>query len=227
MKGIKWTRSQLKYLFDHYGTDTAEEISAVVGHSVSSIHSKAYKLGFKKSPEFLRECGRRVSELASSKARRFPKGHVPANKGKRIYEYMDADSIERNEATRFKLGHRTLNGKPIGYECVRSDGYVYVKASCYGKMVKKHRWVWEEAHGRIPEGMCVAFRDGDKMNCSLKNLYLISRKELALKRLGRESPTERIARLEKARETRNKGIRRDRVRIHWGLEPKGKLVKRW
>ena len=27
--------------------------------------------------------------------------------------------------------------------------------------------------------------------------------------------------------SRNKSIRRDKIRLHWGLEPLGKLVKRW
>lgn len=31
----------------------------------------------------------------------------------------------------------------------------------------------------------------------------------------------------KMRATRNERIRRDRIRIHWGMEPKTKLVKRW
>ena len=42
----------------------------------------------------------------------------------------------------------------------------------------KHVYVWEQAHGPVPEGMIVAFIDGDKTRCELENLMLISRAEL-------------------------------------------------
>ena len=43
-------------------------------------------------------------------------------------------------------------------------------------------------------------------------------------RLSRE---EFLAVMEKIRRKRNESIRRDRVRIHWGMEPKTRLVKNW
>lgn len=43
-------------------------------------------------------------------------------------------------------------------------------------------------------------------------------------RLGEERFREVI---EKAHRTRNAAIRRDRLRIHWGMEPKTRLVKNW
>lgn len=45
-----------------------------------------------------------------------------------------------------------------------------------------------------------------------------------MERLGEEQYK---ATIEKIRTTRNEIIRRDRVRIHWGMEPKTKLVKNW
>ena len=57
----------------------------------------------------------------------------------------------------------------MGYECFRrqkSKGYVYIKVRDGEPMVLKHRWVWEQAHGEIPEGYNVTFRDGDSRNCS-------------------------------------------------------------
>ena len=43
----------------------------------------------------------------------------------------------------------------------------------------------------------------------------------------RLSPRRYKAMLQKREQTRNETIRRDRLRIHWGLEPKTKLVKQW
>lgn len=43
----------------------------------------------------------------------------------------------------------------------------------------------------------------------------------------RVSPRRYRQMVEKAKQTRNETIRKDRIRIHFGLEPKTKLVKRW
>ena len=90
-----------------------------------------------------------------------------------------------------------------------------------------HRYVWEQANGEVPEGYVVAFRDGNRRNCSLDNLYLLSRADNARRRASEETPEARRERVVKAQTTRNKSIRRDKIRLHWGLEPIGKLVKRW
>ena len=37
-----------------------------------------------------------------------------------------------------------------------------------------HRWVWEQEHGPIPEGFRVYFLDGDRRNCRIENLELVS-----------------------------------------------------
>jgi hypothetical protein len=43
----------------------------------------------------------------------------------------------------------------------------------------------------------------------------------------RMSPRRYKAMMQKIHQKRNETIRRDRIRIHWGLEPKTKLVKQW
>nr|WP_288356107.1 HNH endonuclease signature motif containing protein [uncultured Pseudomonas sp.] len=40
-----------------------------------------------------------------------------------------------------------------------------------------HILLWEEAHGPVPSGHCLAFRDGNKRNITLENLELITRAE--------------------------------------------------
>ena len=39
----------------------------------------------------------------------------------------------------------------------------------------KHRHVWEQANGKIPEGHIIIFRDNDRTNISLDNLMIIPR----------------------------------------------------
>lgn len=41
----------------------------------------------------------------------------------------------------------------------------------------KARWLWEMYRGEVPDGYWVTFIDGDKSNCELNNLKLISRGE--------------------------------------------------
>ena len=40
----------------------------------------------------------------------------------------------------------------------------------------KHFIVWEAHHGPIPQGMCLTFRDFNKVNNAIENLELISKK---------------------------------------------------
>lgn len=223
-----WTDRQTAYLKRHYADTPIEVLIVKTRHDQKSIWNKAKALGLRKSREFLAEVGRKCSQHPRSIATRFVKGQEPANKGKRIEEFMTADGIRRSSQTRFKKGQLPHNTKPIGYERIDSkDGYVYIKVSMEHKMVLKHRYVWEQANGPIPDGHNIAFRDGNRQNCDLSNLYLISREEAAREQIKNETAEHRAARVVKATATRNETIRRDRIRIHWGFEPKSRLVKRW
>lgn len=97
----------------------------------------------------------------------FKRGHVPANKGKKF--------PGRVSCTSFKPGHVPHNHLLVGSELVKSDGYLYVKIAEPNKWKQKHRLVWEKAHGSVPRTHCIVFLDGDRLNCSLENLAIISR----------------------------------------------------
>ena len=228
MKRREWKPRHIAYLVKHYATMSATEIAPKVYHSVSSVYQKAKKLGLEKHPDFLRQRGSINSQHPNAVAHRFVKGQEPANKGKRIEEFMTAEGIAASSRTRFKAGHRPHNTKPIGYERIDSkDGYVYIKVSDDLPMQLKHRVVWEQHNGAVPDGYCICFRDGNRQNCEISNLFLLSREDNARRRTAEETPEARRIRVARCQESRNKSIRRDKVRIHWGLEPYGKLVKRW
>lgn len=225
-----WTQQQLAYLKKHYADTPLDVLIEKTKHCQESIYSKAAALGLRKTQEFKSELGRRAAASPKSRACRFSKGHEPFNKGKREHEFRSKEAIERCAATQFKKGHCPHNARPVGYECYRrmgKTGYVYIKVSDDTKMVLKHRWVWEQANGPIPEGCNITFRDGDTRNCELSNLELVSRQDATRRVIERESPESRKTRCEKGRETRNRMIRRDKALIHFGMEPKSKLVKRW
>lgn len=220
-----WTEKQLDYLKAHYADMRAEDIAKKVRHTIGSVWRTASSLGLKKSREFLAHWGHLVSSTEGAKRNQFTKGREPENKGKRIEEFMSAEGIERSSRTRFKKGHKPHNTRDVGTECVHADGYVYLRVE--DGCVLKHRHVWEQHHGEIPDGMTVAFRDGNRQNCDISNLELISREESARRTISRETPEARQLRVGKAVATRNKTIRMDKIRLHWGMEPKSKLVKRW
>ena len=100
---------------------------------------------------------------------RFPKGHVPANKGKPMV------TRGRMAETQFRKGNRPHNTLPVGYEITRSDGYIQVKVAEPDVWKLKHRIVWEQHNGPVPEGGLVVFRDGDPQNTDISNLVLIDK----------------------------------------------------
>jgi hypothetical protein len=225
--GRAWSERELEVLRESYPVMSAREVAALVGHSEKAVWSRSRKLGLKTSSEFIRSRGRENAQHPRSVATRFQKGLVPKNKGVRIERWMSAEGLRRSRAVRFKKGHVPANTKPVGYERLSKDGYVYIKACDGMPMVLKHRWVWEQAHGAIPKGYNVMFVDGDRTNCALGNLRLVSRGDAARRQVLMESAEKRRQRCERSCASRNEAIRRDKLRIHWGLEPYTKLVKRW
>lgn len=204
-------------------TDT-KLIAEKLGRRVEAISDRAARLGIRKTHEY----NSRMSKLNSGNgmATRFKKGQTPPNKGKRWSEFMTEQGMEASRRTQFRKGHVPHNVKPVGYESIRK-GVVYVKVEGCNRMVQKSRYVYEQTHGSIPEGMCISFKDGDSTNCTPDNLMLITEAEKATRVTAAETPENRKRRIGKATATRNKHIARDKMLIRWGFEPKGKLVKRW
>ena len=114
-------------------------------------------------------------DIVSGRTGHFPKGNKPWNTGTR--------GVCKPNSGSFKKGQVPLNRKPLGDERICSkDGFILIKVKEHNpwtggptRYKHKHRHIWEQNNGPVPEGMVVAFRDGDKTNCSLDNLMLISR----------------------------------------------------
>ncbi len=108
---------------------------------------------------------------------RFPKGHSPANKGKKM-------PFNTNSAAhRFKPGNRSGMAnrlyKPVGTERVTQEGYVERKI--HDGLPLQSRWravhliEWEKANGKLPEGMCLKCLDGNRANIAASNWTAIPR----------------------------------------------------
>jgi hypothetical protein len=101
----------------------------------------------------------------------FEKGHIPFNKG----EKMSHETYKKCAATMFKKGNIPKNHRPVGSERITKDGYVEIKIAEPRKWALKHRYIWEQANGEIPDGHIIIFRDNDRTNISLDNLMIIPR----------------------------------------------------
>lgn len=179
-KKYHFTDAMLNELKELYPNTLSAHLAEKYDCPVSAIYYQANKLGLKKSKEFVAETSRMNSSRPNHGGRKtwFKKGTVPPNKGKKQTEFMSKEAIERTKATRFKKGNIPPNHKPVGHERVTVDGYVEVKVRDGKKQNNfelKHRLVWEKHNGPIPKGNNIQFKDGDRQNCKIENLYMISR----------------------------------------------------
>lgn len=117
-------------------------------------------------------------QITCTRTGRFRKGQTPPNKGTK--------GLMKPNRTSFRKGDVPRNTRPLWSERIcTKDGYVLIKVpepnpytGAETRYKHKHIWIWEQAHGAVPEGSVVTFIDGDKLNCELGNLTLVSRAEL-------------------------------------------------
>lgn len=172
------TPEEIDYIRQHYENTPTVEVAATLGLTNSQIYNQVDILGLHKSKEIIAAQGRARYAKGDLHRYQFTKGNTPFCKGLKQSEWMSPEGIERTKATRFRTGHCPANWRPVGSERVNIYGYIEVKVEegRYGWR-QKHREVWQAAHGPVPTGYNVMFKDGNKQNCSLDNLYLASNAE--------------------------------------------------
>lgn len=153
------------YIRENYkGTsyaDMAAQLKEVFGREYTPAQMMAYYKNHK---------------LNSGLTGRFEKGNVPMNKGRKGYT---APGCEKGW---FQKGNQPWDTVPVGTIVTKSDGYLWKKIDDKpdgGRFNWKqlHLLIWEEAHGPVPEGCLVIFKDGNTMNTDLENLALVTRAE--------------------------------------------------
>jgi len=192
-KRKKWTVEEIEILRALYSNTPTARIAAQLKRGIGPVYQKAAVLRLQKSAEFFLDPANNA-RMQKGHVRgvdaRFPKGNVPYNKGTRRPGFAPGRMAE----TQFKRGERrgvaARNWVPIGTIKTDCDGYLRIKvanaapgeATGYGNMkvwplLQRH--VWQEHHGAIPDGLMVAFKDGDRTNCAIENLVLMSRADNA------------------------------------------------
>lgn len=190
-----WSEQEISRLKQHYPDRPTKEVASLLNRGLSGVYVMAAKLGLKKSQEFLDsdESGRlkKGQTRPGTERTQFPKGHVPANKGLRRPGWHTGRMKETQFQKGVRLGNAAQNWKPIGTILADREGYLRIKIrdAVHGKEATGfgntkvwpllNRYTWEQHNGPIPPEHLVIFKDGNRKNCSIENLELISRAELA------------------------------------------------
>lgn len=184
-----WTGNEKADVRRLYAQTATAEIAEKLSRTPGQVHRMAAKLGLKKSREFLAALGKKKL-LKAGAPHRFKAGFVPWNRG---MHHPKGWAPGRMAETQFKKGQRcgqaALNWKPVGTISIDAEGFRRIKvrealpgeACGFGNSAAwplLHRWTWQQAHGPVPPGYKIAFLDGDRGNCDLKNLEPISEADL-------------------------------------------------
>lgn len=179
-----WSAEEEAELRRRYPDEPTAVLAKDLRRSLTAVYGRARRLGLEKSQAYLDSpaaCRLRRGDAVGA-ACRFRKGQVPANKGLRRPGW----AAGRMRETQFKKGHRGGRAgqlyQPIGAERLSKDGYLQMKVN--DDLPLQRRWravhvlLWESAHGPVPPGHAVTFRNGDKADIRLENLVLITRRDL-------------------------------------------------
>ena len=160
---------------ERYPFEPTKKIADDLGLSESSVYNRAFAMGVKKDPVYLRSTQYPPGYLGG-KATQFQKGQAPPNKGQK----MSKDLYQKVAKTMFKKGSKPMNTQPIGTIHQRKDTggkmYQYIKLSDSNWQLL-NRYTWELHNGPIPKGMVVVYKDGNYLNNDINNLLMITKKE--------------------------------------------------
>jgi len=170
-KGVSFifTPEQCRFLRENYSRYTLPELTA----ELNRIYETAKEVSQVK-------CYVKNNGIVCGRDGRFQKGSIPWTAGTK--------GVVKPNSGNFRKGNTPLNRKPVGSERICSkEGFILVKVAETNpytgfptRYKHKHVHVWEQHHGPAPEGMVIAFTDGNKLNCSIENLMLVSRSELLI-----------------------------------------------
>lgn len=173
----KYTNEQIEWIKQNYPLYSRKETIELFNEKFNMNLSMSTFEGIRRHYHIL--CGR---------SGKFKKGQIPPNKGRPITEWMSEEGIKNSSKTRFKKEDPSFNNSnhnevPIGTESVTKDGYILVKLDrpyphsinkSHPNWVLKQVYVYEQAYGTIPKGHKLVFLDGNRQNCELSNLQLVS-----------------------------------------------------
>lgn len=184
-----WTPQAVETLRRRYPHEHSADIARDLGVPLKAVHGKASSLGLRKSRETIARIARDRMLDPAHPARRaqFQPGFTPWNAGK-----PGSTGLHPNtSAHHFRPGQ--VNGRakqlevPVGTQRINKDGVLTRKVAAvsgpyHHRWTAVHRLVWEAAHGPVPKGHAVVFREGrrstDPARITPDALELVTRQEL-------------------------------------------------
>lgn len=157
----KWTNEEKEYLASIVKGRTYKEITKKMNDKFEYDFSEEQIKGF-----MFR------NKLITGIGGHFKKNHTPWNKGSK--------GLTSANKTSFKKGIIHFNYKQVGEERIDKYGYIQVKVAEPNVWDLKHRVIYREHYGEIPNGYNIIFADGNKMNFDIDNLILVSKAEMLI-----------------------------------------------
>ena len=160
---VIFTPEMQNFIKDNVKGRTPEEVAEMLNKAFGTQYTVSQIRSYKQN-----------HKLPSGLDFTFKRGHTPFNKG------IKGICAPGSEKGWFKKGNKSINHRPVGSERVDVDGYTLIKTAEPNKWELKHRLIYIEKHGAIPEDHIVIFLDGDKSNLDIDNLMAISKAESAI-----------------------------------------------
>lgn len=179
MSRKRWTVEEDEFLRSKLNVLDWTECANHLNRPVSSVYGRVNKLGLKQSKKFRASLSSKYYSEANAKTQ-FKAGDIPWNKGKKGV----IKSTPGMQKTQFKKGNLPMNTLSDGVITIRKERQRSGKVTLYkwirlskANWIPYHKYLWEKAHGPIPKGYVLSFKDGDTMNCVLENIELITYQE--------------------------------------------------
>lgn len=119
---------------------------------------------------------RKNAKLKTGRTGHFEKGQAPWSKGRKL------GNNPGSARTQFRKGQNPHNTKGPGHESIGNDGYIWIVTDRRNPWtgastwrVHKHRWLWEQMNGPVPDGHVLKCLDGNKHNTDPANWQAIPR----------------------------------------------------
>lgn len=157
----RWTpdAAAIRLVERKYATTKTADLAEALGVAYHQVVKLAQKLGLRKDEAWLNSPQGGRTNGTQGMGTRFQKGQVGWNKGMKL-------GPDWCKATQFKPGQKPGNYKPVGSFRIQSSGYLQIKLTDTGypphDWVMYHRHIWQQAHGPVPDGHVVVFRDGKR-----------------------------------------------------------------
>lgn len=156
----KYSQEIRQFISDNYRGVGPKDMAELLNKTYGTSYTKSQMKGYYGN-----------NNINSGVTGYFQKGGVSHNKGKKGY-YTPG-----SEKGWFKKGQEPVNHKPVGSERVDVDGYTLIKTAEPNVWELKHKVIWTEKNGPVPNGHVLTFLDGDKSNIVIENIKLITMNE--------------------------------------------------